>query len=1035
MVNQKRLALHKAIWLIPWLSMCLVSISAIFSHAQDARFHATNGVSATPTATQVALIGPGWGVARIEVPVGQIADDATVRIVVTDRENRILYPASEIFSATPVALPPDPPTPKSGRRVGDGAVIRRLRGAIDRLRQHIEPEEHLRIHFLFTGTAPLSVEIEGDLELSLVVTPRELSTANATGTASNELLEQMLAEWWNGYVQQTARQIARSDYPTLIERYLVNMLGNRFGFPVPDLLKVKSRKRSRQTDPLPTLSLVAGVESLRDEISESMWMEPKSASAPRQQLPRPPRWQDMPLPEIPQDVAIESIAQAVPDDFFYLRFGSFANYLWFQRIGEARGGDLAQLALLRGYNYEASARVERMLNSRMTTISKLFGDTVISDMAIVGYDLYMQEGPSMGVVFEAKNYAVLKASMEQERLATANRMKAEGCTLEIVDIDGQSVSLLSTPDHQVRAFMVEAEPYLFVTTSRSLAQRFLEARRTKETLANNAAFRFARWIMPLENQYDMFAYFSSGFFRNLLSPRYQIELKRRMLAIAAIETAELASAVEAMEASHRFSGDLLRIANKSKPMDRRASQSASTEIDRWISEGYLPSWFQRRADGSETLRFGDAWIDSTRGRRGSFLPIADTPVPDCSIDEAADYATMAQFYVNQWQETDPLMFGLRRFAHPDIPKAERLAIEAYVAPLGSEKYGAFGMLLAPPVPTQVIMPPDDVVNVQVRLAGIQTNQVFSEDHFLFAGLKDLVPPLPEETKGLIAILQLMRTLPAYLGAWPKPGYLDRLPLGLGGGPPDVLGFSRSVLGLWRWQMGGFSVISFNRSIIDSCALHLQVAPAQDYAQGRLKIRDLSKSKVASLFNTLSFRQAAQTTRGNLLLLDSMQQQLGVPPEQAKIRAEQLLDAKLQCTLGGEYLFTDDRWMTTAWPNAIRLAPNTNPSTIGFDSLHTVAPDDYQASWLQWFRGAQIHLTQLPERLVVVGELDMEPLPPPKKEETAPASEESLLPNMNFDLYNLPFQFFQKDKPKSESKPKAEDKGSEQVDAPKSRKKF
>jgi hypothetical protein len=275
MVNQKRLALHKAIWLIPWLSMCLVSISAIFSHAQDARFHATNGVSATPTATQVALIGPGWGVARIEVPVGQIADDATVRIVVTDRENRILYPASEIFSATPVALPPDPPTPKSGRRVGDGAVIRRLRGAIDRLRQHIEPEEHLRIHFLFTGTAPLSVEIEGDLELSLVVTPRELSTANATGTASNELLEQMLAEWWNGYVQQTARQIARSDYPTLIERYLVNMLGNRFGFPVPDLLKVKSRKRSRQTDPLPTLSLVAGVESLRDEISESMWMEPK----------------------------------------------------------------------------------------------------------------------------------------------------------------------------------------------------------------------------------------------------------------------------------------------------------------------------------------------------------------------------------------------------------------------------------------------------------------------------------------------------------------------------------------------------------------------------------------------------------------------------------------------------------------------------------------------------------------------------------------------------------------------------------------
>jgi len=278
-------------------------------------------------------------------------------------------------------------------------------------------------------------------------------------------------------------------------------------------------------------------------------------------------------------------------------------------------------------------------------------------------------------------------------------------------------------------------------------------------------------------------------------------------------------------------------------------------------------------------------------------------------------------------------------------------------------------------------------------------------------------------------------LPAYLGAWPKPGYLDRLPLGLGGGPPDVLGFSRSLLGIWRWQMGGFSVISFDRSILDSCAMHLQVAPAEDYAQGRLKIRDISTSKVASLFNTLSFRQAAQTTRGNLLLLDSMQQQLGIASEQAKVRAEQLLDAKLQCTLDGEYQFADGRWITTAWPKTIRLAPNTHASSIGFDSLHTVAPEGYQASWLQWFRGGQLHLTQLPERLVVVGELDMEPLPAPKKEDNAPASEDALLPNLNFDLYNLPFQFFQKDKPQKNGDPNPKKSDSEQIDAPKSRKRF
>jgi hypothetical protein len=1018
MVNQIRQAGWVRTWLVAWLALGL--------------HHGATGQ--TPHAAE-AWLGPHGGIGRIEIPVGQIASDATLRIVVTDREKRILYPANEVYTSTPETLPEEPPSARAGRRVGNGVVIQRLRGAVDRLRQHLDPEEFVRIHFLFTGSGPLAIELEGDLEQSIVVNPKELTASEFDLPANQARFQEMLVSWWNGYIQQTQRQIQRSDYPTLIERYLVHMLGNRFGFPVPDLLKIKTRARTRQTDPLPTLSLLAGVESLRDDFSERLWMEPNAPSAPRQQLPRAPRWEEIPLPEVPADIAIESIAQAVPEDFFYLRFGSFANYLWFQRIGESRGGDIAQLALLRGFNYEASARVERLLNSRMTMVSKLFGDTVISDMAIVGYDLYMQDGPSMGVVFEAKNYAVLKASMEQERKATAARLSAEGCTLEAVDIDGQSVSLLSTPDHQVRAFLVEAEPFLFITTSRTLAKRFLDAQRNKATLANNPAFRYARWMMPLGNQYDIFAYFSSGFFRNLLSPRYQIELKRRMLAIAAIETAELASQVEEMEASHRFQGLRLRGNENMVLQDRRVPQSTSQEVDRWIAKGLLPPWFQRRVDGSEILRYRDHWIDSTRGRRGSFLPIADTPVADCSVEEAKDYEMMAQFYANQWQETDPLMFGLRRFAHPELPKTERLAIEAYVAPLGSDKYGALGVLLAPPVPTQVILPPDDVINVQIRLAGIQTDVVFAEDHFLFAGLKDLVPPLPEETKGLIAILRLMRTLPAYLGAWPKPSYLDRLPLGLGGGPPNALGFSRSLLGLWRWQMGGFSVVSFERSILETCAMYLQIGPAQDYAQGRLRVRDLSKSKLASLFNTLSFRQAAQTTRGNLLLLDSMQQQLGVEPEQAREQAEKLLDAKLQCTLGGEYRFVDGRWTTTAWPSNIYLAPNTHPSSIGFDSLHTIAPQDYQSSWLQWFRGAQAHLTQLPERLVVIAELDMEPLPAPKKENDTTKDDEAVLPNLNFDLYNLPFQFFQKDKPKENGDGKNKTNNPEQPDAPKLRKKF
>jgi hypothetical protein len=985
--------------------------------------------------TAAAWVGDGWGIGRVEIPAGQIASDATVRIVVTEKGNRILYPANEISPAESDPLPSNARPLVEGRRIGGGALVKRVRGAIDRLRQQIDPVEVVRVHFLFTGTEPLQIEIRGDVELSFTLDPSQFAGLPVDLRADRELYTQMLGDWWNGYIQQTERQVKRSDYPTMVERYMVHMLGNRLGLPVPDLLDIKSKKGSRPTDPRPTLSLIAGVESLRDEISERLWLEPTDASVQRQSIPKAPRWEDMPLPEIPADIGIENIAQAVPEDFLYVRFGSFSNYLWFQQIGESRGGDLAQLALLRGYNYEATARVERMLNMRLTALAKLFGDSIIADMAVVGHDLYMQEGPSMGLIFEAKNFAVLKASMEQERLGAVKRLGASGCKLENIEIDGRSVSFLHTPDNQIRAFMVEAAPYLFVTTSQTLAQRFLEVQRTKQSLANNQAFRYARWMMPLDNQYDVFAYFSSEFLRNLISPQYQIELKRRMQANASIEMIELASLVDSMESEHGFTAIKRRDTGKAEAQNLPLASTASNDIERWISKGYLPPWFQSRGDGSELLQLGDQWIDSTRGRRGSFLPIADVLVTDCSREEAAEYEMTAEFYASQWQETDPLMFGLRRFAHPELPKVERLAIEAYVAPLGSEKYGAVGMLLAPPVASQVMTPPDDVVNVQVRLAGLKTNQMFSEDHFLFAGLKDLDPPLPEETKGLLAILRLMRTLPVYIGAWPKPGFLDRLPVGLGGGPPDVMGFSRSLLGIWRWQMGGFSVISFDRAILDSCAMHVMVADAPDYAQGRLQIRNVSTSRVAALFNTLGFRQAAQTTRGNLLFLDSMQQQLGVKPERAKLQAEELLDAKLQCTLGGDYRYVDGTWTTTAWPDEIRLSPHIHASSIGFDSLHTIAPEGYQTSWLQWFRGAKLHLTQLPERLVVIGEIDMEPLPPMKKPDGEIEKENALLPKLDFDLYNLPFEFFKKDKPKNGDKPAENQPKPEQKAAPKSRQKF
>ncbi len=162
-----------------------------------------------------------------------------------------------------------------------------------------------------------------------------------------------------------------------------------------------------------------------------------------------------------------------------------------------------------------------------------------------------------------------------------------------------------------------------------------------------------------------------------------------------------------------------------------------------------------------------------------------------------------------------------------------------------------------------------------------------------------------------------------------------------------------------------------------------------------------------------------------MLLDSLQQQLKVPPEQSLATAEKLLDARLQCSLGGQYILEsaesnigEKLWVSTTWPKHFTMMSGKT-SSMGFDSTQALPPADYQAPWLRWFRGAQLHLTQLPERLVVVGTIDIEPILPSADESTDVKPGGGALPKMDLDLFNLPFQFFQGDKPKGNEKKPAE----------------
>lgn len=940
-------------WILLGLVPCLASGQE--NRLQGAQF------SSVP----VALNGEPFGVLMAEIPLppskatGQRVP--TPRILVRDDAGRIFYSVLGVRSEE-VTIHPEP-------RVGLG----RPGGLLDRVRSAIRGEPQTRtvpvavtVAALYRGTQPLNLRFTGDISQTLRVVPRDAPLPE---------YRQLLSRWWKSYTDSASSDIREDDFPTLVHKYLTAMLASRLDLPRVDL-DPPEEDQDELSQPLETLALLAAIEPLREQILEdvlSVASVEETADAPGERpVPQAPVWEDSVLPPISGQVEIESLATRVPPECFYLRFGSFSNYVWFQDIAERYGGDIAQAVLLRGFNYDASARMERMLASKMTAIAKMFGDKLIGDMAVIGTDLYMKEGASLGVVFYAKNPGLLTAAIESDRRAIAS--KTPDAQVSELTISGKRVLLLSTPDNRIRSFYVSDGPFVFVTTSQTLMQRFLEVAGGDTSLAQTQDFRWARTWMPDANDYSVFAYFSPDFFRRLVSPQYQIELRRRLEAIAHLEIAEVASRAAVAEGM------------------------VHDDIEQLVEQGLLPTWFDRRPDGAQTLRGNGRWLDSRRGARGSFLPIADVPLLAVTRREADNYAKIAQFYQDEWRHMDPMVVGIRRF-QADGSQVEKVAFEGYIAPFEAEKYGWIARQLGEPTPVEIGLPVDDVASVQLHVRGRSGLAMQSGDYHLFGGIKDMTPPDSDETQGLFKTLQALRAAPAYIGAWPKPGLIEQLPLGLGRAlaTPDYAGYSRMVGGLWRWQDGAFSLLSFNRSILDGAVPQLNAVETRDMAQARLQIANLSGSQLTDWINRKWYARGWKSSQGNARLLDAVHQQLKVAPEDCLEVAQNLLDVRLQCPLGGTYELSTRNagsigwWQSTAWQQATWELPG-----------RPIPPPDYQAPWIEWFRGAKVHVTQQPNSLAVVGELNLEMQP--LSVDLTP-SIPTMLPPMNFDLFSLPQQLF------------------------------
>ena len=117
-------------------------------------------------------------------------------------------------------------------------------------------------------------------------------------------------------------------------------------------------------------------------------------------------------------------------------------------------------------------------------LARVMGPRVIADMAIIGLDAYLRDGPAMGVLFQAKNNFLLSTNFNNQRNAAAE--KVPGAREVTVTIAGHDVQFLSSPDGRLRSYYAQDGDYHLVTTSRRLVERFYEAGQGVGPLAASA---------------------------------------------------------------------------------------------------------------------------------------------------------------------------------------------------------------------------------------------------------------------------------------------------------------------------------------------------------------------------------------------------------------------------------------------------------------------------------------------------------------------------------------------------------------------
>ncbi len=823
-----------------------------------------------------AYSGHPFGVGRVTVgvlrgePVLPLSDE---RFTVLEAGGRVLYPT----------LKQEP-------------VRRILRGLLG-----MEAPRNVTLFYLFQGENPFELSAFTPHEQGIRVNPRHDPAGH----------RRLLRQWWEQYTAHYQSLLKNRAYPPVAENFLVASLARRLNLPLPQQGSGLFGKSSEQEEAFSSL-LVNEHHMLR--VDRNLLSEGVSEPLELLPLPEPISWpvSDDQVHE-PREIEMESMAAHVPAECFYIRFGSFSNYWWFRELNKKWQGDLGNMLLRRGIKRGAGERIQQQLSLRENALAKILGPQVVADAALIGLDPYLQQGAAIGILLQARNEFLLTADLtKQRRDALA---KFEDAKEETLEVDGHKVSLISNPGGQVRSYYASHDGFHLVTTSRTLVELFLQAGQGDGSLANLASFRRAREQYPVARDDTIFAFVSEAFWRNLSSPHYIVENRRRLRSFRESVLLELSRHAA------------------------RAEGAAAQSTEDLISAGFLPPGFASRAEQSTLLFEEDIPVDSQRGARGYFVPVADMPVADVSAEEADAFASFNQLV----QKTGLKFPAVAAVVHrasigPDEP--ETISVDLHAQGSLREQLGTLGTWLGQPTAQKLQPVEGDLLSIEA-VGEFPTPLAAGEfaEHHVFGGLRDFRAPLVVRRGSVTPDARPAELVRGYLGAWPKPGILA---LFTGGQTATGVDPQQCGKDLWQAKLEEFLLISFKADVIRQVLPQLNFVPAVRPAQLWIGLQDLTGTQMSENVSALGYMHTRAAASAGSRMMNALANQLHVPRHECRAVAERLVDGALVCPLGGEYQLHEPQRGLETWASSALTESNR--------FLLTEIPTEYRLPALEWFRG-------------------------------------------------------------------------------------